>query len=176
MLRAIPVSAAAGGGEDGGGGQVSVALLPRKRLSSALGIAAANGEVIPLVERRSAVPLTRTLRFATSPAPLLVSLVELVSGGEGAEAVDVSDAEIAEAKTSEPGRTVLRLAVREVPVEAAAMLIRVAVDSAGAIELSCLAEIEAGGGGDEEGEAPADAERETRLIATASTAGALSPP
>ena len=83
--------------------------------------------------------LERTLRFA--PAAVLITLLEL-EHDPSAGGVDVSDAPEASGVAS---RAVARLAVREVPAGAQALLVRVSVDMAGALELSCEAEREGGG-------------------------------
>ena len=111
----------------GGTAESTSELSERRALPCALGIAAGpgGGEVRVLAEKYSAVPLTRTMRFAVAPAggDLLVTLVD--------------------ADTAAP---VARLPVRGVPEGTASLLVTLAVDERATIELACEAEYAAADG------------------------------
>ena len=148
MLRPLPRSHPR---KEGTTGEVTNALETRKRLPIALGVATGGGGIVTLVEKRAALPLTRSLRFAppgegdAPAAPLLITLLELPPATSDAAAVDVSDGATTAAPpppSVEHARAVARLAVTAaIPPGACALVVSVSVDAAAAVVLSCEAEV-----------------------------------
>ena len=114
-----------------------------------------------LAAARSPVPLARSMRFAPpgagSGGALLLELVEAPPPSTEA-AVDVSDASGGSGGASAALHRVARLAVRDVPADAAALVVSLSVDAAGGVELRCEAEAAAAAAAGGMGAAGAGAE------------------
>ena len=141
MLRPMPRNAPGSVHGGGAGGEVTSALFSRPRLPHGLAIRTAGGGAIPIAERGSAVPLSRSVRFgcASASAPLLLSLIET---NKDDPMVDVSDAAVAPADA----HTVASVPIRELPAGTEALVVRVNVESSGGVEVQCEAELAAGEG------------------------------
>ena len=149
MLRAMPHPSAARVP-----GEITATLAARKRLSAALGVATGGGQHALMAEKRAALPLVRSLRFAppaaghTGSTPL--TLCELP---DSAGAVDVTDAAgdaAAPGATHREVRPVARLAfdAAKVPSGAVALELTLSIDATGSLTLALTAELEEAAGED----------------------------